>query len=255
MLSCFSLVRLFMTLWTVACQAPLSMGFSRQENWSGLSFPTPGDLPDPGIKPTSLASPALTSRFLVPSASCLPLLICSCLVMKTELPRWLSGKESTRQHRRHGFHPWVRKIPWRRKLQPTPVFLPGKSHGQRSLKGYSPWSHKKVRHDVASKQQQIMKMGLSIMVTFGQKLDSLSTAKKPNSPELRGLKHHLFFFQYRRSEIQNESYWAKVRCWQNMSFLEFSCFSQLLEALDVFVCGISSNHSPSSCLSCCICCL
>ena len=41
-------------------------------------------------------------------------------------------------HKRHGFHPWVRKIPWRRKWQPTPVFLPEKAHGQRSLAGYSP---------------------------------------------------------------------------------------------------------------------
>ena len=47
-----------MTLRTVACQAPLSIGFSRQECWSGLPFPPPGDLPDPGIKPESPASPA-----------------------------------------------------------------------------------------------------------------------------------------------------------------------------------------------------
>ena len=44
-----------------------------------------------------------------------------------------------RRWRRHGFSPWVGKIPWRRKWQPTPVFLSGKSHGQRSLVGYSPW--------------------------------------------------------------------------------------------------------------------
>ena len=56
------------------------------------------------------------------------------------LPRWLSGKESTCQCRRHGFSPWVGKIPWRRKWQLTAVFLPGESHGQRSLVGYSPWS-------------------------------------------------------------------------------------------------------------------
>ena len=43
---------------------------------------------------------------------------------------------------RHGFHPWVRNIPWRRKQQPTPAFLPGKSHGQRKLPGYSPWGHR-----------------------------------------------------------------------------------------------------------------
>ena len=57
------------------------------------------------------------------------------------LPRWLSGKESAcqcRQHRRPGFNPWVRMIPWRRKWKPTPVFLPRKSQGQRSLEGYSP---------------------------------------------------------------------------------------------------------------------
>ena len=53
-LSCFSHVRLFLTLWTTAHQAPLSKGFSRQEYWSGLPFPSSGDLPDPGIKPTSL---------------------------------------------------------------------------------------------------------------------------------------------------------------------------------------------------------
>ena len=48
-----SRVQLFETLWTVAYQAPPSMGFSRQEYWSGLPFPSPGDLPDPGIEPTS----------------------------------------------------------------------------------------------------------------------------------------------------------------------------------------------------------
>ena len=51
------------TPWTVARQVPLSMGFPRQECWSGLPFPPPGDLPDPGIKPESPVSPALTGRF------------------------------------------------------------------------------------------------------------------------------------------------------------------------------------------------
>ena len=54
------------------------------------------------------------------------------------LPWWLSGKESACQCRRHGFNPWGGKIPWRRKWQPIPVFLLGKSRGQRSLVGYSP---------------------------------------------------------------------------------------------------------------------
>ena len=53
----------FRTPWTVARQAPLSKGFSRQEDWSGLTFPPPGDLPNPGIKPMSPASPALAGEF------------------------------------------------------------------------------------------------------------------------------------------------------------------------------------------------
>ena len=59
-----SRVLLFATLWTVAYQAPPSMGFSRQEYWSGLPFPSPGDLPDPGIEPWSpaLRADALTSE-------------------------------------------------------------------------------------------------------------------------------------------------------------------------------------------------
>ena len=55
------------------------------------------------------------------------------------LPKWLTGKEFACQHRSVGFDPWVRKIPWRKTWQPTPVFLPGKCHGQRSQVGYSPW--------------------------------------------------------------------------------------------------------------------
>ena len=54
---------LFATLWTVARRAPLSIGFSRQEYWSGLPFPSPGDLPDPGTEPTSLLSPSLAGGF------------------------------------------------------------------------------------------------------------------------------------------------------------------------------------------------
>ena len=64
MLSCFSHVQLFATLWTVALQAPLSMGFSSQEYWSGLLCPLPGNLPDPGIEPTSPVSPALQADSL-----------------------------------------------------------------------------------------------------------------------------------------------------------------------------------------------
>ena len=69
MLSRFSCVRLLTMLWTVAPQAPLSMGFSRQEHWHKLLCPPPGVLPDPGIEPISLMSPVLAGRFFTTSAA------------------------------------------------------------------------------------------------------------------------------------------------------------------------------------------
>ena len=62
-------VRLFAIPWTVVYQASLSMGFSRQEYWNGLPLPSPGDLPDPGIEPSSLMSPALAGRFFTISTT------------------------------------------------------------------------------------------------------------------------------------------------------------------------------------------
>ena len=67
-LSCFSRVQLFVTLWTIA-QTPLSMGFSRHKYWSGLPCPPPGHLPDTGIEPESLTSPASVGGFLTTSTT------------------------------------------------------------------------------------------------------------------------------------------------------------------------------------------
>ena len=64
-LSLFSRVQLFVALWIIACQALLSMGFSRQEYWSGLPFPSPRDLPDLEIEPTSILAPALQAGSLL----------------------------------------------------------------------------------------------------------------------------------------------------------------------------------------------
>ena len=89
------------------------MGFSTQEYWSGLPCLPPGDFPERGIEPTSLVSPALAGRFL-------PL-------APPEKPNYIVC---------------YAKYSWRRKWQPTPVFLPGESHGQRSLVGYSPRGRK-----------------------------------------------------------------------------------------------------------------
>ena len=122
-----SLMSDFATLWTAAHQAPLSMGFSRHEYWSGL------------LGPLACTVGGNVNWY-------------SHHGEQYRLPWGLSGKESACQRRRCRFNPWVRKIPWSRKWQPTLGFLPGKSHGQRSLTGYNPWGCKRVRHDLVTKQ-------------------------------------------------------------------------------------------------------
>ena len=73
------------------------------------------------------------------------------LLIDRGLLKGLNGKEATCQCRRHGFSPWVGKIPWRRKWQPTAVFFPGKSHGQRSLAGsIQSVGSQNVKHDLAT---------------------------------------------------------------------------------------------------------
>ena len=69
LLSHFSRIQLFATLWTVAHQVPLSMGFSRQEYWDGLPYHPPGDLPKPGMESMSLVSPALAGKFFTTSTT------------------------------------------------------------------------------------------------------------------------------------------------------------------------------------------
>ena len=103
---------------------------------------------------TIITSIAITlTQFMLQARHCFksPWYINSCnshkcykasTIIPIGLPRWLSGKEFACQCRRNRFDPWVRKIPWRRKWQSTPVFLPRQSHGQRNLVGYSPWGHR-----------------------------------------------------------------------------------------------------------------
>ena len=91
---------------------------------------------------------------LIPPLSVLnPQSLCLSVIYQM-LPWCLNGKESFWQCRRYGLHPWVGKIPWRRRWQPTPEFFPGKAHGRRSLAGYRVWGCKRVRHNLATKQQQ-----------------------------------------------------------------------------------------------------
>ena len=80
-------------------------------------------------------------------------------------------------HRRPGFHPWVRKITWRKKWQASPVFLPGKSQGQRSLVGYSPWGPEES--DMTEHKHDVEYAGLiKITVVYVQKLVVTEEATK-----------------------------------------------------------------------------
>ena len=91
-LNYFGHVWLFAILWTKACPAPLSMRYSRQESWSGLPCPLPGDLPDPGIKPMSFMSPELASGFFTTSANWEPIAGLRLLILKRlawKLGHWL----------------------------------------------------------------------------------------------------------------------------------------------------------------------
>ena len=154
---------MFVTPQTVAHQAPLSMEFSRQEYWSGLPCPPPGDLPDPGIQ---FRSPALQADSLPaepPEKSrhfrdtlemailaetkdylfCFPFFFLrNSYCCAGGLPWWLRGLRICLQCKRPELDPWVGNIPRRSAWQPTEVLLPGESHGQRSLVGYSPWGRK-----------------------------------------------------------------------------------------------------------------
>ena len=136
-----------------SCQAFLSMEFSRQEYWSGLPCPSPGDLPDPGIEPgsptlwaDSLLSESLLQRLPnAPTASLSssdtwrtnrspgshgPSGRAACTTART-CGRVFSCSESHQNSQL--FDPWIGKIPWRRERLPTPVFWPGEFHGLNSL--------------------------------------------------------------------------------------------------------------------------
>ena len=151
-----------------ARQAPLSMGFSRQEYWSGLPCPPPGDIPNPGIEPRSPTLQVDSLPTEPPGKPSISILIVywssysfNCLSQTRRVQKkkawielnslifWLhcpggaSGKKNPpanagNVYKRYQFNPWVAKIPCRRAWPPTPVFWPGESHGQRSLAGYSP---------------------------------------------------------------------------------------------------------------------
>ena len=131
-LSCFSHVWLFETLWTLSHQTALSMEFSRQKYWNGLLCLPPGDLLDTGIKPMSLTSSALTDGFFTYVSIYIHIELSSlCYTAGSHYLPILYMAVC---------------ISWRRAWQPTPVFLPGESYGQRNMAGYSPWGCRVGHH-------------------------------------------------------------------------------------------------------------
>ena len=97
------------------------------------------------------------------------------------LPWLLSGKESACQCRRQESHRWVGRIPWRSKWQPTPVSLPGKSHGWRSLGSYSPGGLKRVGQDLMTKNQELAQGHTSLQLAK-PRFKSVYLSLIPSSP-------------------------------------------------------------------------
>ena len=126
-LSCFSHVWLFVTLWTVANQAPPSMGFSRQVYWSGLPWPPPGYLPNPGIEPSSHLSPGLAGRFFT----------ISTIWEATYTGCWFANNHEETQWIPHHLHPFnTRKF--------------SKGYRKESWIGGSSWGEKERRKNASS---------------------------------------------------------------------------------------------------------
>ena len=144
------------------------------------------------------------------------------------LPRGHTGKQSVSQCRRHKrcrFYPWVRKIPWRKKWKPTPVFLPGESHEQRSLVGYSPWGSQKVGYDWAQHISTPQEVFISY---FWTELPYWSTMPNWSSPWIP------------RKAIVPVTLFALIIVINGFSSLPFSSLVFVLEADCYELCHLSS---------------
>ena len=134
----------------------------------------------------------------------------SALGPTLELPRWLSGKEPAcqcRRHKRHRFDPWVRKISWRRAWQPTSVFLPGETHGQRSLAGYSTWGHKEL--DTTEEWLSMLQ---------GDALGFPGKAKLCLKKPLRS--NHTLLTSHRQQTFRFEDRCQTFKGWQQLAFFK-----------------------------------
>ena len=158
--SSFGHLPLFKTLWTVACQSPLPMGFLQASvlKWFAMPSSRGSSQPRDQTYISYVSSPALACRFFTASVTWRKHIKSSVLKGNGQFTRASQvvvvvkkkKKKTTCQYRRYkscGFNLWVKKIPWRRAWQPTLVFLPAESHWQRSLAGYRPIGSHRVRPD------------------------------------------------------------------------------------------------------------
>ena len=141
-----------------------------------MSFPPPGLLPDPGIELASPVSPALAGRFFITEpGNSLSLTLGSVPSSPQGALVVRNPPASAEDPRVTGLIPWVGKIPWSRKWQPTPVFLPGKSHGERSLWTTVCGIREEINKTMTKQQQQQSSLHILAKVIFHYKNITMSS--------------------------------------------------------------------------------
>ena len=142
---------------TIVHQDPLFVECSRQEYRSGLLFPTPGDQKKISLILSPWVARTKQNATDLPLCVCVCVCVCLCVCVTQTVTVCL-------QCGRAGFDPWFGKVPWRRAWQPTPIFLPGEFHGQRSLAGYSPWDCRESDMTEWLSTCQLQELGQSSLV-------------------------------------------------------------------------------------------
>ena len=155
------------------------------------------------------------------------------------LPRWHSRKESAYLCKRCRFDPWVRKNPWRKKQQPTPVFLPGKFHGPRSLAPPLSMGHKRGRHK-ARKQQTLFLQGMRAPPTGALTLTgaAAAAAKSPQSCPTLCDPGCCLLIPPPAPALINIFLWK--HCWSRLRFSDFTGFCPLMPGRNFPGCRVSS---------------
>ena len=136
-------------------------------------------------------------------------------------PDDLGGKDSACNGRGPSFDPWVKKIPWRRKWQPTPVFWPGEFHGQRRLAGYNPWGSR-VRHDWGTNTFTLSLFHNIVQQSLPSTSKALSSSQAKTQYALNNLPSPSLSPQPQTTTLQLSVCMNLTNVWQIMQYLSFS---------------------------------